>query len=91
MAILPLPLIQEEQFSVNGERMYTKCRLTASGMISRNSVVMITDRPDMTSAVSCGSKAQNQTNKKQNEKWRYDKTNKILELLGKGTTRCVAG
>ena len=29
-AILPLPLIQEEQLSVNGERMYTKYWLTAS-------------------------------------------------------------
>ena len=29
LAILPLPLIQEEQLSVTGERMYTKYWLTA--------------------------------------------------------------
>ena len=33
------------------------------GGLSRNNVVMITDRPDMTSAVYGGRKATNQTNK----------------------------
>ena len=65
-AILPLPLIQEEQFSVNGERMYgmlSTGKLLPDGL-PRNSVVRIMDHPDMTSAVYHGHKATNQTNKK---------------------------
>ena len=51
-AILPLPLIQEEQLSVNDKRMYVKCWLTSSRRaLTRNSVVKITDHLDMTSAV----------------------------------------
>ena len=57
MAILPLPLIQEEQLSVNGEKM------SAKYWLHRNSVERITDRPDMTSAVDRGRKASAQTNK----------------------------
>ena len=59
MAILPLPLIQEEQLSVNGKRMYTQL---PPGGLPRNIVVRITDRPHMTAAVYCGRKALNQTN-----------------------------
>ena len=62
MAILPLPLIQEEQLSVNGERMCAKFWLFLGGL-PRNSVDRITDRPDMTSAVDRGHKASTQTNK----------------------------
>ena len=41
-AILPLPLIQEEQLSVTGERM---CKLVnCLGGLPRNSVVRVTDR-----------------------------------------------
>ena len=35
MAILPLPLIQEEQLSVNGERMCAKYWLPASGRLTQ--------------------------------------------------------
>ena len=62
MAILPLPLIQEEQFSVNGERMCAKYWLPASERLARNSVDRITDGPDMTSAVDRGLQPK-QTNK----------------------------
>ena len=34
-AILPLPLIQEEQLSVNGERMCTKYWLSTSGRLAK--------------------------------------------------------
>ena len=50
---LPLPLIQEEQLSVNGE-----CTLRTGnllrGSLPRNSVVSITDRRGMTLAVDRG-------------------------------------
>ena len=61
-AILPLPLIQEEQLSVNGEK---GCVLSTGylslGGLPRNSVDRITDHPDMTSAVDRGRKASTQT------------------------------
>ena len=44
MAILPLPLIQEEQLSVTGERMCTKVLVNCLGDLPRNSVVRVTDR-----------------------------------------------
>ena len=54
---------RDEQLSVNGG----KCTLSTGklplGVLLRNSVVRITDRPDMISAVYRGSKATNQTNK----------------------------
>ena len=62
--ILPLPLIQEEQLSDNGERMYTIYGKLPPGGLPWNSVVRITDRPDMTSAVYRGRKASNQNKKK---------------------------
>ena len=66
MAILPLPLNQEEQLSVNCERMCAKYWLPASGGLPRNSLDRITDRPDMTLAVDRGRKALTQTNKQTN-------------------------
>ena len=61
MAILPLPLIQEEQLSVNGERITT---LSTGKLPLIDSVVRITDCPDMTSAVTVDLKLQiSQTNK----------------------------
>ena len=62
-AILPLPLIQEEQLSVNGEMMCAYTGYLPRGGLPRNSVYTITDRPDMTSAVDRGCKASTQTNK----------------------------
>ena len=58
-AILPLPLIQEEQLSVNGSMlMANECALSTGklplGDFPRTSVVRIIDRPDMTSAVYHG-------------------------------------
>ena len=58
-AILPLPLIQEEQLSGNGSRiMANECALSPGklplGNFPRTSVVRITDRPDMSSAVYHG-------------------------------------
>ena len=53
-AILPLPLIQEEQLSVNGERMCAKYCLGEAFL----GTVWITDRPDI---VDCGRKASKQT------------------------------
>ena len=43
-AILPLPLIQEEQLLVNGERICTKYWKNCLGGLPRNSVVTVTDR-----------------------------------------------
>ena len=52
MTILPLPLMEEEQLSVDGERMYTlSTGKLPPGGLPRNSVVRITDGPDMTSVV----------------------------------------
>ena len=66
-AILPIPLIQEDQLSVNG-RLAKGCALSTGyllrGGLPRNSMDRITDRPDMTSAVDRGRKASTQTNKK---------------------------
>ena len=76
-AILPLPLIQEEQLSVNGERMCAKYWLPASSGLPRNSVDRITDRPDMTSAVDRGCEASTQTNK-QNNIGLYEEIIKII-------------
>ena len=61
MAILLLSLLQEEQVSVNGERINAKTALIPLGGLPMNSVVRITDRPDMTSAVYHERKAINQT------------------------------
>ena len=61
MKIFLRPLIQEEQLSVNGKRMFTKYWLTASGESCPGTVVRITDSPNMTSAVYRGCKALNQT------------------------------
>ena len=47
----PLPLIQEGQLSVTGEK------LNCSGFsLPRSSVVRLTDHSDMTMAVNCGRK-----------------------------------
>ena len=51
----------KEQLSVNGKRMCTKN--VPLGSLLRNSVIRITDRPDMTSAVYGGRKALNELNK----------------------------
>ena len=63
-AILPLPLIQEEQL------MAKECALSTGylprGGLPRNSVDRITDRPDMTSVVDRGRKASTQTKQKKN-------------------------
>ena len=49
---LSFPLIQEEQLSVNGERMHAlSTGYLPRGGLPRNSEDMLTDRPDMTSAV----------------------------------------
>ena len=61
-AILPRPLIQEDQLSVNGDRMYvfkSTCKLPLGGL-PRTSVARITDHPDMTSAIYRGRKALNE-------------------------------
>ena len=54
-------------------------------------MVMITDRPDMTSAVSVEVKHKIKQTKNKIKNEGMTKTNKGLELLGKGPTRCVAG
>ena len=43
MTIFPLPLIQEEQLSANGERMLRTGKLPLGGL-PRNSVVRLTDQ-----------------------------------------------
>ena len=58
-----LPLIQIEQLSVNGERMYASTGKLPLGVLPRKSVVRITDRHNITSAVYHGHKAINQTDK----------------------------
>ena len=65
--LLALPLIQEEQLSVNGESMYTKSGKLPLEDLPSNSVGRITDHPDMTSAVYHGHRATNQTNKQTNK------------------------
>ena len=52
-------LIQEEQLSVTGKSMGIEyCLNCVEGLsLSRNSVVRLTDHPDMTIAVYCGHKA----------------------------------
>ena len=62
-AILSLPLIQVEQLSVTGER-------NRLGSLSRNSVVRLTDRLDMTIVVDLDVKVQIRQNK-----------NKILHIV----------
>ena len=58
---IPLPLIQEEQFISKECTLKYKCtgKLPLGGL-PRNGVVRITDLPDMTQNVYCGSKASNQ-------------------------------
>ena len=65
MAIFPLPLIQEGQLSVYGERIYAKHSIgkLPHGGLPSNSVIRITDRSVMTLAVDRGRKATNRTNK----------------------------
>ena len=57
--ILSLPLIQVGKLSVTGERMCTKYWLT----LPRKTVVMLTDRPDMTIVVDWDIKPQIKQNK----------------------------
>ena len=66
MIILSLPLIQGDQLSVNGEICTCTLRIDKQrlGGLSMNSVVRITDHPDMTSAAYHGRKTTNQTNMK---------------------------
>lgn len=65
MAILPIPQLQEEQCSC---QLMAKEFTLSTGKVPlcglpRNSVVRITDCPDMTSAVDCGNKASTQPTK----------------------------
>ena len=59
-AILPLPLIQEEQLSVIAKICALSTGYLPRGGLPRNSVDRITDRPDMTAAVDRGRKAATQ-------------------------------
>ena len=51
MAIVPLPLIQEAQLSVKAMGCMLSTGKLPLGGLPRNSVVKITDRPNMTTAV----------------------------------------
>ena len=62
-AILPLSLVQEEQFQFMAKECILSTGKPPLGGLPRNSVVRTTDRPDMTLAVYCDRKASTQTNK----------------------------
>ena len=62
MTILTLLLIQEEKLPVNGKRIYLKYRYTVHKGLPGNSLVMITDRPNITTAIYCKREFQNQSN-----------------------------
>ena len=68
MAIILLPLILEEQLSFNSEikRKLSTGKLHPGGL-PRNSLLKITDHPDMTSAVYHCHKATNQNETKVNK------------------------
>ena len=51
------------------------------GGLLRNSVVRITDHPEMTSAVDCGRKASTQTNKQTNKQTGMPPRAPIVKLL----------
>ena len=76
MKIYLWPFCQEEQLSVNGERMCTKYWLTALGRLAQEQCGLLTDCPDKTSAVVHGRKALNQTKQK-----KYYKLNKVEKSL----------
>ena len=69
--IFPLPLIQEEHLSVDGERMHSSGKLRLGHL---HCVVRITDCHNMTSAVYRGCKATNQTT---NQNYKGDNIKKV--------------